>query len=215
MMGMESSIDGRIVSSPMFNWLFLILLVPAWVGAQTVLVLGDSISAAYGLTSIDRGWVALLQARLGHHGGVVLNASIPGETTAGGLTRIGPLLAQHHPDVVIVELGANDGLRGLGLKEMKTNLSGIIDRAQGAGAKVVLLGMRIPPNYGRRYADAFGEVYAGIARERGVAYVPFLLDGVGGVGGMMQLDGLHPNETAQSVMFDHVWKVLQPLLGSR
>lgn len=218
MIGVASlSTGGRKGSSPMFKWFFpfMILLTPTGVSAQTVLVLGDSISAAYGLTSIDRGWVALLQMRLAEKGGQVLNASIPGDTTAGGLVRIQPLLDQNKPAVVIVELGANDGLRGLTLEQMNDNLNGIVTRSQGAGAKVLLLGMRLPPNYGRRYADGFAAVYAGLARGRGVAYVPFLMDGVGGEGRMMQADGLHPNEAAQPVMLDHVWKALQPLLESR
>ncbi|MCU0734551.1 MAG: arylesterase [Methylotetracoccus sp.] len=200
--------------SVMIKWLFslIVWVSPAWAGAQTILVLGDSISAAYGLPSIDRGWVALLQQRLADSGARVVNASIPGETTAGGLTRLAPLLAREKPAVVIVELGANDGLRGLTLDQMKANLNGIVDQAQEARAKVLLLGMRLPPNYGKRYADAFAAIFARLAEERRIAYVPFLMDGVGGQRDMMQTDGLHPNEAAQTVMMEHVWSALQPLL---
>lgn len=176
------------------------------------MVLGDSISAAYGLANIDRGWVALLQRRLAGQDVRVVNASIPGDTTAGGLARLPSLLARERPAVVIVELGANDGLRGLTLDQMKSNLNGIVDQAQEAQAKVLLLGMRLPPNYGKRYTESFAKIFAALAEERRVAYVPFLMDGIGGQQGMMQMDGLHPNEAAQTVMMEHVWKALQPLL---
>ncbi len=142
----------------------------------------------------------------------MVNASIPGDTTAGGLIRLAPLLDREKPAVVIVELGANDGLRGLTLEQMKANLNGIVAQAQEARAHVLLLGMRLPPNYGKRYTEAFAKVFATLAEERRIAYIPFLMDGVGGQQEMMQTDGLHPNEAAQAVMRDNVWKALQPLL---
>jgi acyl-CoA thioesterase-1 len=199
----------------MFKWMIPSLLLwfgSAAAGDPAILVLGDSISAAYGLPSIDRGWVAMLQQRLHGRGVRVVNASIPGDTTAGGLQRVGELLSRDRPVVVLVELGANDGLRGLPLTELKANLNGIVSSVQASKAHVVLLGMRLPPNYGKRYADAFANAYKEMAAERKLAYVPFLLDGVGGQSGMMQMDGLHPNESAQSVILENVWRVLEPLL---
>lgn len=199
----------------MFKWMIPSLLL--WFGSAvaqtpTILVLGDSISAAYGLPSIDRGWVAMLQQRLQGRGVRVVNASIPGDTTAGGLQRVGELLSRERPVVVLVELGANDGLRGLPLTQLKANLSGIVNSVQESEAHVVLLGMRLPPNYGKRYTDAFANTFKELAAERKLAYVPFLLDGVGGQSGMMQVDGLHPNESAQSVILENVWRALEPLL---
>ncbi len=200
----------------MFRWIFLLMIGiigPVWAGSQTVLVLGDSISAAYGLTNIDRGWVALLRQRLATQGVGVVNASIPGDTTAGGVERLAPLLTQTKPSVVIVELGANDGLRGLTLDQMNANLGRIVDLAHQARAKVLLLGMRLPPNYGKRYAEAFATVFANLAEGKGIAYVPFLMDGVGGHDDLMQPDGLHPNEAAQPRLLEQVWPALQPLLA--
>jgi acyl-CoA thioesterase I len=200
----------------MFKWMIPSLLL--WFGSATaesptVLILGDSISAAYGLSSIDRGWVALLQQRLQAHGVRVVNASIPGDTTAGGLQRIGDLLVRERPAVVVIELGANDGLRGLPLAQLRTNLNGIIAAVRNTNARVLLLGMRLPPNYGKRYADAFADTFKDLASEHKLAYVSFLLDGVGGQSGMMQEDGLHPNEAAQPVILDNVSRALEPLLA--
>lgn len=155
----------------------------------------------------------MLQQRLSGRGIKVVNSSIPGDTTAGGLLRAVPLLSSEPPVVLIVELGANDGLRGLPLDQMKSNLNGIVDRAQEAKSKVILIGMRLPPNYGKRYADGFAEAFAQLAAERRIAYVPFLMEGVGGQAQMMQADGLHPNESAQPVMLEHVWRVLEPMLA--
>lgn len=154
----------------------------------------------------------MLQARL--LGYTVINASIAGETSAGGAQRIGSLLAQHRPVVVVLELGANDGLRGLRPADIHSNLGMIIDRSAAAGARTLLLGMRLPPNYGSRYASAFEQVFAGVAAEKRISYVPFLLDGIGGHPEMMQADGLHPNESAQPILFDNVWRGLQPLVES-
>ncbi|MGY6217243.1 arylesterase [Methylolobus aquaticus] len=201
----------------MFNKLAFILacLFSGALSAQTVLVLGDSLSAGYGLSSVDQGWVFLLQQRLEVNGDRVVNASISGDTTSGGRARLPGLLAEHKPGLVLVELGANDGLRGLSPAQMKTNLNEIIGQSRAAGAAVVLIGMRLPPNYGRRYAEAFEGVFPVLAKESGVPLVPFMLDGVGGQTQYMQADGLHPNESAQPVIFDNVWRAVQPLVGGR
>ncbi|WP_139558033.1 arylesterase [Methylotetracoccus oryzae] len=202
----------------MFNKLAFILacLFSGALSAQTVLVLGDSLSAGYGLSSVDQGWVFLLQQRLAVvNGDRVVNASISGDTTSGGRARLPGLLAEHKPGLVLVELGANDGLRGLSPAQMKTNLNEIIGQSRAAGAAVVLIGMRLPPNYGRRYAEAFEGVFPVLAKESGVPLVPFMLDGVGGQTQYMQADGLHPNEAAQPVIFDNVWRAVQPLVGGQ
>jgi len=180
----------------------------------TVVVLGDSISAAYGLTKPEDGWVALLQ-REARKAGVKLdlvNASISGETSAGGLARIDDVLERHRPAILILELGANDGLRGLPPSGMQANLGEIIQRAQAKNAKVLLLGMRIPPNYGKRFNDLFEGVFPALAAHYGLPYVPFLLEGVGGQVHLMQADGLHPNADAQPILKDAVWRRLQALL---
>ncbi|WP_043307595.1 arylesterase [Pseudomonas sp. ML96] len=181
--------------------------------AGTVLVVGDSISAALGLDT-RQGWVALLQKRL-QEGGFehqVVNASISGDTSSGGLARLPALLAQHKPQLVIIELGGNDGLRGQPPAQLQQNLARMVDASKASGASVLLLGMRLPPNYGQRYTQAFAQVYADLAADRQVPLVPFLLDGVGGVPGMMQPDGIHPAAAAQSKMLDNVWPRLEPLL---
>lgn len=193
-------------------YLFLLSL-PA--GAGTLLVLGDSLSAGYGIPP-GEGWVELLNERLAKQkpGYQVVNASISGETTAGGLSRIDAALLQHRPDVLLLALGANDGLRGLSMKAMKRNLNSIIDHAQGAEARVVLIGMKMPPNYGPRYTERFHSVYVELARERNLPLVPFLLEKVALDSAMMQADDIHPNATAQPLLLQTVWPVLKPLLES-
>lgn len=179
------------------------------------MVLGDSISAGYGLENPETtGWVGLLQARLKASGKPheVINASIPGDTSAGGLARVDDLLARHHPTVLILELGANDGLRGLLPNRLAANLSEVIRRAQQAKVKVLLLGMRIPPNYGKRYNEMFEAVFPAVAQRMNVPLVPFLLDSVGGRKELMQADGLHPNQAAQALLLENVWARLQALL---
>ena len=188
-------------------------MLPGLIHAKTVLVLGDSISAGYGLEKIDHGWVAMLQEAARPHGIEVMNASISGETSAGGLARIDGLLSRHRPAVVILELGANDGLRGLTPKQLEANLGEMIVRSKAAGAKVLLLGMKIPPNYGRRYADLFRNVFQRVAETHDTAFVPFLLEGVGGQDHLMQADGLHPNREAQAILFRQVWDKLEPMLA--
>lgn len=184
----------------------------AQVRAGTVLVLGDSISAGYGLEKTSQGWVALLEQKLKPRGVAVVNASISGETSAGGLARVDGLLKQHRPSVVVVELGGNDGLRGLSPAQMKSNLGEIITRAKADKARVLLLGMKMPPNYGKRYAEMFQKVYPELAAQYGVAWVPFLLEGVGGYEQLMQADGLHPNLEAQPLLLAAAWRELEPML---
>jgi len=181
--------------------------------AGTVLVVGDSISAAFGLET-SQGWVHLLQERLveGDESWRVVNASISGDTTAGGLARLDPLLEEHAPEVVILELGGNDGLRGQSPVQLKQNLAAMVRKSQEAGAKVLILGMRLPPNYGHRYTTAFAEVFPKVAQETGAALVPFVLEGAAGVPSMMQGDGVHPTAEAQPVLLENVWPALEPLL---
>ncbi len=178
-----------------------------------ILVVGDSLSAEYGLPR-DTGWVKLLADRLVEQAPKysVVNASISGETTSGGRTRLPPLLQRHRPAIVVIQLGANDGLRGLSLAAMRENLGAMIDASQHAGARVLLVGVRIPPNYGRDYAERFFATFAELARERKVALAPFLLDGFAERLDMFQPDRIHPNERAQPLMLDNVWPHLRPLL---
>ena len=185
------------------------------VSAQTVLVLGDSLSAGYGLKD-GQGWVALLGDKLKSlsEENRVVNASISGDTTANGLVRLSPALAQHKPDIVIIELGGNDGLRGQPLGLIEKNLSVLISRSQKAGAKVLLTGMRILPNYGPRYTEGFHGLYGKLAEKYHTALVPFFLEGIGGDAELMQADGIHPNAKAQPILLDNLWPHLEPLLNS-
>ena len=182
---------------------------------RTVLVLGDSLSAGYGIKPAQ-GWVALLEQRLraqGYEYGVV-NASVSGETSGGGLQRLPRALELHRPAIVIVELGANDGLRGLSVPLTSDNLTKIVGESKQAGAQVVLVGMRLPPNYGPRYTNDFMRMYREIATAGKVALVPFLLQSVALNPALMQGDGLHPTAPAQPALLDTVWPQLKPLLKS-
>ncbi|MBP8170706.1 MAG: arylesterase [Pseudomonas sp.] len=181
--------------------------------AGTLLVLGDSISAAFGLDT-RQGWVSLLEQRLAAEGFAyrVVNASVSGDTSAGGLARLPTLLAEHRPQLVIVELGGNDGLRGQAPAQLQQNLAAMVQQSQKAGAKVLILGMQLPPNYGVRYTTAFAAVFPQVANQTGAALVPFLLEGVGGVPALMQDDGIHPGAAAQAQLLDNVWLSLKPLL---
>lgn len=176
-------------------------------------MLGDSLSASYGLAQ-ESGWVNLLQQRLKQEKQTyqVVNASISGETTSGGLYRINALLSQHRPKIVILELGANDGLRGLSLASTRNNLESMIQRAKKTGAKVLLLGMRIPPNYGASYTEQFHQLYAALAKKYHIQYQPFFLEPIAGQRAYFQADGLHPTAAAQKPLLDGVWKVLRPML---
>lgn len=190
-----------------------LLLLSQTAAAGTVLIVGDSISAAFGLDT-RLGWVSLLEQRLKQEGftDTVINASVSGDTSAGGQARLPALLAAHKPELVILELGGNDGLRGQLPAQLQQNLSSMIDSSRAAGAKVLLLGMRLPPNYGARYTQAFAAVYSSLAEEKKVALVPFFLDGVGGIPELMQADGLHPAVAAQGKLLENVWPTLKPLL---
>ena len=174
---------------------------------------GDSLSAAYGIPE-RRGWVALLEERLQreHPDYSVANASISGETSAGGLARIGKVLEREKPAIVILELGANDGLRGLPVAAMKQNLAAIVEQAQKAGAKVLLVGMRLPPNYGDPYTKAFERAYVDLAKSGKTALLPFLLEGFGDKAELFQADRIHPTEAAQPAVLKNVWAALAPLL---
>jgi acyl-CoA thioesterase-1 len=188
-------------------------LLPMAAMAKSIVVLGDSISAGYGI-DVNAGWVNLLQQKFKALPSdvVIHNESISGDTTAGGLARLDPLLSRHKPAWVLVELGANDGLRGLSPQEMKSNLTEIVKRSQKAGAKVMLLGMKIPPNYGKRYIDLFYNIYPQLAEELKVPLVPFILEDVALKPEMMQADGLHPNALGQPLIAEKVWGYLRPLL---
>ena len=188
---------------------------PASDAGKTVLVVGNSISAAYGLQTAkgEPGWVELLQERLGPRHRVI-NASISGDTTAGGLARLPRTLATHKPDIVIIELGGNDGLRGYPVASIRANLVAMIRAVLTAGANPVLAGMQMTPNLGPRYTRAFRRMYPDVAAETGAALVPFILEGVALDENLMQRDGIHPNAKAQPLLLDNVWPVLAPLLGA-
>lgn len=180
--------------------------------APVILVLGDSLSAGYGI-DVKAGWVALLQQRLDdQYPHTVINASVSGETAGGGLARLPALLQEHQPALVILELGGNDGLRGHPVNVMQQQLKDIIEKAQATKAKVLLLGMQIPPNYGQRYTQRFHQAYAKLAEEYELPYVPFFLEGIAVNAELMQRDGIHPTAEAQSQMLDNVWQTLEPLL---
>ena len=192
---------------------------PAWAQNEppVVLVVGDSLSAEYGLVR-GQGWVALLEQRLQNHRSRarVVNASISGDTTSGGRSRLPTLLRTHKPAVVLIELGGNDALRGLPLDVSRANLQVMIEASQQAGARVLLVGMEMPPNYGARYAEQFRQLYVDLARQQRVPLVPFFLKGIADRPDSMdffQADRIHPNEAAQPKMLDNVWPHLQPLLN--
>ncbi len=179
----------------------------------TILVLGDSISAGYGV-AVEDGWVGGLSARLDaeNYPHRVVNASITGDTTSGGRSRLPDALERHEPAIVIIELGGNDGLRGQPLEAMRRNLQAMIEHARSAGARVLLLGIRLPPNYGRAYIERFIGVYEDLAHTTGVALVPRVLEGVGERREFMQDDGIHPNVDGHEVILDNVWPTLLPLV---
>lgn len=205
------------------RWLYLLLLITGGANAQviagsanaqatqaqTILVLGDSLSAAYGIPR-DRGWVSLLQQKLPN--GNVVNAGISGDTTDGGLARLPNLLQKHKPTIVVIELGANDGLRGFQIQRIRDNLRQLVQLSLRANSKVLLIGIKIPPNYGLRYTSDFYESYIALANEFKLPLVPFMLDGVAGNPELMQDDGLHPRSEGQQKILDNIWKYLQPML---
>ena len=185
-------------------------------GAATILVYGDSLSAGYGLPR-EQGWVHLLEQRLRAEklDYKVVNASISGETTLGGRSRIDTALKTHRPALVVLELGANDGLRGATPESIRRNLEAISDACRRAQARVLLVGIRLPPNYGTAYTEKFHEVFGAVARSRKLPLVPFLLDGFANDRKLFQDDGIHPSAAAQPLMLDTVWKELKPLIARR
>ncbi len=180
---------------------------------QTIVVFGDSLSAAYGIPQHE-GWVALLQQRLNqqNHDYQVVNASISGETTSGGLSRFGNMLKLQKPNIVLIELGGNDGLRGLSEVETHNNLEAMIQQSKKSKTKVLLIGMKIPPNYGLKYSQQFSENYQTLAKKHGAALVPFLLEGVASNPDLIQADGLHPTAAAQAKILENVWPILTKML---
>jgi acyl-CoA thioesterase I len=182
--------------------------------APVILVFGDSISAGYGLAHVEQGWVELLKTRLNAqgYGYQVVNASVSGETTAGGLARLPRALELHHPKIVVLELGGNDGLRALPIAQMRSNLTQMVDLASAAGAKVLLLGMRMPPNYGPQYTEQFSMVFSDLAREKKLPLVPFLLTDIALSPTLLQVDDIHPNAAGQPILVENVWPTLKSLL---
>ncbi len=188
--------------------LFVVFAAP--VQAERMLVLGDSLSAAHDIPR-EQGWVNLLRERLGPEH-TVINASISGETTAGGLARLPALLERTRPDIAIVALGANDGLRGLPLSRMESNLVQLVQRLQAVGTRVIVVGMHLPPNYGPAYTRRFHAAFRRVAETTGAALLPFLLEGIATDRELMQADGLHPTAAAQPRILDNLWPVLEPLI---
>lgn len=202
--------------SSIFALLFVVLAFhasAAYSASKTILVLGDSLSAEYGLVR-GTGWVPLLVERLKTEkiDAAVINASISGETASGGKSRLPQLLAKHKPDVVVIELGANDGLRGLSIAATEQNLRAMLKASKNAGAKVLLVGMQIPPNYGADYTRRFTGMYPKLSKELKVALVPFLMENFANQPAMFQADRIHPASDAQPIMLNNVWPHLKPLL---
>lgn len=232
LMGKSRAITGQVVLSGLFAGMSAIAIaqpVQTSVAAtsapvnarnhsasKTMLVLGDSLSAEYGLAR-GAGWVPLLKKRLEAEGidAVIENASISGDTTSGGKARLPALLRQHQPGIVILELGGNDGLRGLPMSATAGNLRDMIQTAKKSGARVLLLGMQIPPNYGADYTRQFAGLYPTIAKETGATLVPFFLEGLEIRGDLFQSDRIHPNAAAQPLMLENVWPMLRPMLTTQ
>jgi acyl-CoA thioesterase-1 len=190
------------------------IAVPVSAGQQILLVVGDSLSAAYGVPS-ETAWVQLLSNRLQSNGlnnWSVVNASISGETTDGGVRRLPELLEKNNPSVVIIELGGNDGLRGFPPGVIRSNLATMVEHVQGSGARAILVGMQIPPNYGQRYTQLFADIFPALSDSYNTALVPFFLDGIYDQKKLMQGDGIHPTAEAQPRLLENVWPVLEPLL---
>lgn len=197
------------------NLLFVIyfIIFPVSAQAKNILVLGDSLSAAYGIP-VEQGWVSLLEQRIVRQGldYKVLNASISGETTLGARTRLDKLLKEHQPELVVIELGANDGLRGFALAEIEKNLSDLVKRVKQSGSNVLLVPMQLPPNYGAAYNQRFMSIYKSVAENMDVSISKFLLDEIAQYPELMQADGLHPVRAAQSAMLENIWSDLKALI---
>ncbi|ERS86643.1 esterase [Marinobacter sp. EVN1] len=194
----------------------LLLTLPALASQNTVLVVGDSLSAAHGVPS-ETAWVELLRDRIDSQelNWTVVNASIGGETTDGGLRRLPGLLETHDPTIVIIELGGNDGLRGFPPNVIESNLANMIEQVRGIGATPLLVGMQIPPNYGQRYTTMFADIFPTLSDRYNTPLVPFFLDGIYDQDGLMQGDGIHPTEEAQPRLLDNIWPKLEPLLNKQ
>jgi len=192
---------------------FVAWSAPVAAANPKILIYGDSLSAAYGISQ-QQGWVALLKEKLGkeklHY--EVINASISGETTSGGLSRLAATLKQTQPEIVILELGANDGLRGLPIQALRKNLGTMIQQSKKSGAKVLLVGMRIPPNYGAKYTEAFSQSYQLLSKQHKIPLVPFMLENVAAQPELIQQDGLHPNGHGQAIILENIWPKLRPLV---
>lgn len=209
-----TSLQSKWVVHSLLAAVLMLAILPA--RAASILVMGDSLSAGYGIDPQD-GWVSLLARRLAQQDAShrVINASISGETSRGGLERLPTLLEQHQPDLVLIELGANDGLRGYPVPGITTNLSRMIELSQRAGAEVILLGIQIPPNFGARYTEPFFQQYADLAEQFELRYLPFLLEGIALTDSLMQDDGLHPTAAAQPQVLDNVWPLIVAALSER
>jgi len=195
---------------------FVAWSIPAFAANPKILVYGDSLSAAYGIPQ-QQGWAALLKEKLTRENlnFEVINASISGETTSGGLTRLARTLEQTKPQTIIIELGANDGLRGLPVKNMRDNLDAMIQLSKKSGARVLLIGMRIPPNYGQKYTEEFSQTYTKLASQHKIPVVPFMLENVAAKPDLIQQDGLHPNTLGQPIILENIWPALQRLIKKR
>ena len=217
--GLWTNLAGSKSASSIVTVSLLSLVFVAWspqvlAANPVILIYGDSLSAGYGLAQ-QQGWVTLLEKKIDseHYPYTVINASISGETTSGGLSRFASTLTKTQPAVVVLELGANDGLRGLPVKNMANNLKSMIEQSKKAGAKVLLLGMKIPPNYGPKYSQSFSDTYAQLSKEHKVTLVPFMLENVAAKRELIQDDGLHPNLTGQPIILENIWPSLQRLLN--
>lgn len=195
--------------------MFLLFVIIAPLQAKNIVVLGDSLSAGYGI-DVKKGWVHLLAETLQKDGDYkVINISTSGDTTSNGLSKINAALQHYRPAVIIIELGANDGLRGLPVQHIKKNVALLINKSHKSGAKVLLLATDLPPNYGPQYLEQFKNIYADLARTYQVALVPMFLEGVAGHDNLLQKDGLHPNEEAQQRILENIWPHLKPMLETR
>lgn len=191
------------------------MFIIAPIQARTIVIIGDSLSAGYGINA-QKGWVTLLSEKLQQQGDIkVINLSTSGDTTSNGLAKLAPALKKYTPDVVIIELGANDGLRGLSISQMQTNLETMVKDSQKSGAKVLLLATYLPPNYGSKFLQQFKNVYKDIAQNYKIVVVPMFLEGVAGHNDLMQSDGLHPNEKAQPLILENVWPHLKTMLDAQ
>ncbi|WP_093554920.1 arylesterase [Pseudoduganella namucuonensis] len=206
----------RLLWLPLVALLMVSAAASAYSAPKTILVVGDSLSAEYGLAR-GAGWVALLEQKLREQkiDARIVNASVSGETTSGGRTRLPALLGKHKPDIVVIELGANDGLRGLPVAAAEANLRAMVSAARAGGARVLLVGMRMPPNYGRDYADKFFAMFGALSKDVKAPLAPFMLDGVAEKTELFQPDRLHPLASAHPIILGNIWPHLQPLLKAK